>query len=86
MTNEETMAFPARTEKGNKRTTKDVTLYDIFNFCIGNDIEITIGCMNEFSVRAKDAKGTMTIGARFFIDDLGFDETMAECVRIVKGE
>lgn len=71
---------------GQRRTTKDVTLNDIFDFCIKNDVEITIGCMNEFSVRAKGTKGTVTIGARFFIDDLGFDEVMAECVRIVKGE
>jgi hypothetical protein len=70
-----------------KRTTKDVTINDLFNFCLKNDVEITIGYMNDFSMRAKEgARGTVTIGARFFIDDLGFDEVMAECVRIVKGE
>ena len=60
---------------------------DLFNFCLKNDVEITIGYRNEFSMRAKDGtRGTVAIGARFFIDDLGFDEVMAESVRIVKGE
>lgn len=73
--------------EGKKRTTKDVTINDIFDFCIKNDVEITIGYMNDFSMRAKDGtRGTVAIGARFFIDELGFDEVMAECVRIVKGE
>ena len=72
--------------EGKKRTTKDVTLNDIFDFCIKNGVEMTIGYRNDFSVRAKDGtRGTVTIGARFFIDDLGFDEVMAESVRIVKG-
>lgn len=72
--------------EGEKRTTKDVTLNDIFDFCIKNDVEITIGCRNDFSMRGGGStKGSITMGARFFIDDLGFDEVMTESVRLVKG-
>lgn len=68
------------------RTTKDITLNDIFDFCIKNDVEITIGYMNDFSIRGRDdTKWKTTIGSRFFIDELGFDEVIGECVRIVKG-
>lgn len=64
------------------KTTKDVTLNDIFDFCIKNDVEITIGRMNDFSMTDKN-RVPLVLGARFFIDEQGFDKIMGHGLEIL---